>query len=433
MSTAADDVLELKLAAEPAKPKIANVPGRLGPDWLNRVRAVAGIPWKRRLAHAALVIPRVRAFEKQFLPLNDEDMRKASMRLRGIARGGVKLDRLIPEAFGLCFAAIRRIHGFQPFDVQLAAGIVMHNGGLVELATGEGKTLSAVAAGVPQRPAGQGRPRHHRQRLPGQARRRGHGAGLPPAGPVGRLHPAEDAGRRTARPPTSCDITYGTASEFGFDFLRDRLKVRGGQGAGPRRSGPRGWATPATPTRDVQRELHYAIVDEADSIFIDEARTPLIIANPTRLATPEEQQVYLWADGVARQMQPRRALPPRPEEAQDRADRRRPLPGALLQPAVGPALARHGQADRGRREGAARLPPVPPRPALHGQQGEQDRHHRRVHRPADARPPLARRPAPGGRGQGGRADQHAVRPRRPDHLPELLPALQEAGRHDRHG
>ena len=80
MSTAADDILELTLAAQPAQPKIANVPGRLGPDWLNQIRAVVGAPWQRRLAQAALLVPKVRAFEKRFLPLNDEDMRQASMR-----------------------------------------------------------------------------------------------------------------------------------------------------------------------------------------------------------------------------------------------------------------------------------------------------------------------------------------------------------------
>src|SRR5579885_1109270 len=112
MSTAADPLVELTPAHEPARPKIANVPGRLGPDWRNRIEAVVGLPWKRRLAHAALLIPRVRDLEKRFLPLNDEDMRKASMRLRGLARGGTPLEKLIPEAFGLCCAAIRRIHGY---------------------------------------------------------------------------------------------------------------------------------------------------------------------------------------------------------------------------------------------------------------------------------------------------------------------------------
>ncbi|HVK16619.1 MAG TPA: preprotein translocase subunit SecA [Fimbriiglobus sp.] len=300
MSTAADDVLQLTLAAEPAKPKIANVPGRLGPDWLNRVRAAAGAPWKRRLAHAALVIPRVRAFERQFLPLNDEDLRKASMRLRGIARGGVKLERLIPEAFGLCCAAIRRIHGFQPFDVQIAAGIVMHTGGLVELATGEGKTLSAVSPAFLNALTGKG---VHVTTVNDYLAKRD----AEDMGPVYRLlglsvgciqQKMQDADRKAAY---QCDLTYGTASEFGFDFLRDRLKVRGGQAqTAPFYAPWMGHAGNADPR--VQRELNYAIVDEADSVFIDEARTPLIIANPTRLATPEEQQVYLWADRVAREM-----------------------------------------------------------------------------------------------------------------------------------
>src|SRR5262249_3532524 len=100
------------------------------------------------------------------------------------------------------------------------------------------------------------------------------------------------------------DITYGTASEFGFDFLRDRLKVSSLQGqATPFWSawmadGSHG--APADPK--VQRELNFALVDEADSVFIDEARTPLIIASPTRLLPPEEQVMYLWSDQVARKM-----------------------------------------------------------------------------------------------------------------------------------
>ncbi|MGL4419531.1 MAG: helicase-related protein, partial [Gemmataceae bacterium] len=99
------------------------------------------------------------------------------------------------------------------------------------------------------------------------------------------------------------DITYGTASEFGFDFLRDRLKLRGGQATAAPFWAPWTGGGNARMDNRVQRGLNYAIVDEADSIFIDEARTPLIIANPTRDATPEEQVMYKWADTVAQQMQ----------------------------------------------------------------------------------------------------------------------------------
>src|SRR5206468_12875763 len=123
----------------PKRPPIENVPGRLGPMWFNRTRAIAGRPWKMRLAKAAVLIPRIRYWEARFLPLADEELKRVSMALRGRARGGANLDRLIPEAFGLCSAAIRRLFGYQLFDVQLAAGVVMHFGGLVELATGEGK------------------------------------------------------------------------------------------------------------------------------------------------------------------------------------------------------------------------------------------------------------------------------------------------------
>lgn len=299
MSTAVEEVV-LHPAHEPAKPKIANVPGRLGSELWNRINAVVGLPWKRGLSQAMLMVPQIRRFEEQYLPLNDEDVRAVSMKLRGRARGGTKLDKLIPEAFGLACAAIRRIHGFQPFDVQLAAGIVMHFGGLVELATGEGKTLSAVGPAYLNALLGKG---VHVTTVNDYLAKRD----AEEMGPVFRLlglsvgciqQKMEDNLRSEQY---RSDLTYGTASEFGFDFLRDRLKVRGGQATmAPFWAPWFGAVGPADPR--VQRGLHYAIVDEADSIFVDEARTPLIIANPTRLATNEEQIVYLWADKVARDM-----------------------------------------------------------------------------------------------------------------------------------
>ena len=302
MSSATDEILDLIPAAEPkrhemAKPKIANVAGRLGTLPGNQLFSTLGLPWSRRLSKAALLLPKIRHFEQLFLTLNDTDLRAASMSLRGKARGGVTLDGLIPETFGLACAAIRRVHGYQPFDVQLAAGIIMHYGGLVELATGEGKTLCAVAPAflnalpgkgvhvttvndyLAQRDAEEMGPVH---RLLGMT--------------VGCLQQKMQDGERQAQ--YKCDLTYGTASEFGFDFLRDRMKLRGGQATNaPFWSGWMGGGTKEDPR--VQRGLHYAIVDEADSIFIDEGRTPLIIANPTRPATEEEQVVYLWANRVA--------------------------------------------------------------------------------------------------------------------------------------
>ena len=293
MSTAA---LEPQTTPQHAAPKIANVPGRLGPNWLNLLRARAERPWKRRLAKAAVMIPRIRHYERLYLTLSEEDIRKTSMRLRGRAKGGEGLDKLIPEAFGLACSAIRRVHGFQPFDVQLAAGIVMHLGGLVELATGEGKTLCAVAPAYLNALSGKG---VHVTTVNDYLAKRDADDMGPVFGLLGMTvgciaQKMEDAPRTEMYRK---DITYGTASEFGFDFLRDRLKVRGGTATTAPFWAP--WFGGGAPNDNrVQRELNYAIVDEADSIFVDEARTPLIIANPTRPATPDEQQVYLWADRV---------------------------------------------------------------------------------------------------------------------------------------
>ncbi len=282
------------------RPPIANVPGRLGTPALNRVRAIAERPWKRRLAKAALVISKIRAWEAQFQSLSQEDIRKKSLALRGRARGGENLDRMIPEAFALTTVAIRRVFGYQLFDVQLAAGIVMHYGGLVELATGEGKTLCAISPAYLNALIGKG---VHVTTVNDYLAKRDAAEvtgvfnllGME----VGCIQQKMEDGDRTQQ--YRCDVTYGTAAEFGFDFLRDRLKLRGGQASvAPFWAPWVGAANKADPR--VQRPLYYAIVDEADSIFVDEARTPLIIANPTRDATPEEQVVYRWADVVAKQM-----------------------------------------------------------------------------------------------------------------------------------
>jgi len=224
------------------------------------------------------------------------------MGLKGKARGKWDLDSLLPEAFGLVSVAIQRVLGIRPFDVQLAGGAVLHFTGLVELATGEGKTVTASLPAFLNALLGKG---VHVTTVNDYLAKRD----AEWIGPVyqklglevGCLQQKMDDTTRISM--YHRDITYGTASEFGFDFLRDRLKVRGGQaqnapfwtpwlpGVGAARLDPR-----------VQRTLHYAIVDEADSIFVDEAKTPLIIANPTRLAEPDEQVVYLWADKVSRAM-----------------------------------------------------------------------------------------------------------------------------------
>jgi preprotein translocase subunit SecA len=299
MSTAALPPAPAPAHAEPAR-MIANVPGRLGGWPVNAALAQLGPPWRRRLSRAALLVPKVRHFEKLYLDLPDEKLTEMSMELRGKARGKWDLDRLLPQAFGLVSVAIQRTLGIRPFDVQIAAGAVMHYGGLVELATGEGKTVTASLPAFLNALPGKG---VHVTTVNDYLAKRD----AEWIGPVyeklsmtvGVLQQKMDDGNRIAA--YKADVTYGTASEFGFDFLRDRLKVRGGQAqTAPFWAAWMGGGARLDPR--VQRGLHYAIVDEADSIFIDEAKTPLIIANPTRPAEPEEQVVFKWADELARRM-----------------------------------------------------------------------------------------------------------------------------------
>jgi preprotein translocase subunit SecA len=282
----------------------ASVPNRFGPRWLNHIRALLGPPSKRRLARAALQIDRVRYWEKQYERLSDAETREAGLRLRGRARGGESLERLLPEAFGLVCVAATRLVKMRPFDVQIAGGGVMHQGGLAELATGEGKTLTACLPTFLNGLPGKG---VHVTTVNDYLAQRDadwmgpvyRSLGLS----VGVLQ--QRLGEQDRAKAYRCDITYGTASEFGFDFLRDRLKVAGQQGSqtpfwAPWTS-PGGFTQPLDPK--VQREHNFALVDEADNIFIDEARTPLIISGQTRPATPEESVVYQWSDRLARAME----------------------------------------------------------------------------------------------------------------------------------
>src|SRR5207302_10493037 len=225
------------------------------------------------------------------------------MQLRGRCRGGESLDKILPEAFGLvCVTAVRMLK-LRPFDVQLAAGVVLHHGALAELATGEGKTLCASLPATLNALLGKG---VHVTTVNDYLARRDAEWMKPVYESVGltvgvlQQQMPESERNRAYR----SDITYGTASEFGFDFLRDRLKVSGNKGQEApfwaAWSGQGQSSQPLDPK--VQREHHFALVDEADNIFIDEARTPLIISAPTRPATEEEQVVYKWADRLARQM-----------------------------------------------------------------------------------------------------------------------------------
>jgi preprotein translocase subunit SecA len=289
-------------APGPSRPSFS----RLGPWWWNACKAVVGLPWQRRLGWAALQIPKIRYWESQYESLPDEELRTIGLRLRGRARGGESLDKLLPEAFGLVCVASWRYLRMRPFDVQLAGGIIMHQGGLAELATGEGKTLTASMPVFLN--ALQGKGVHVATVNDYLARRDAETLGPVYQGlglTVGVIQ--MQMGEQDRFTAYRSDITYGTCSEFGFDFLRDRLKVAGSKGQeSPFWTAwqPGAGVSPTASDNNAQRGHHFALVDEADNIFIDEARTPLIISGPTRLATPEEAQVYVWANELAIKMVP---------------------------------------------------------------------------------------------------------------------------------
>jgi preprotein translocase subunit SecA len=278
---------------------------RLGSYLSNRIKATFGLPRQRRLSRAALLIPAIRYYEQHYGKFTDSELRAQANQLRGLIRGGKNNSNLITRAFGMCSVAVWRVMGMRPYDVQLAAGVVMHEGALVELATGEGKTMTAAFPVFLNALAGKG---VHVTTVNDYLAKRD----AEILGPVyerlgltvGCLQmKMEDSTRTDAYRK---DVTYGTASEFGFDFLRDRLKVRGGQASKAPFWSP--WMPDEGNVKldpRVQRGLYYAVVDEADSIFVDEAKTPLIISAPTRMAKPEETVIYTWSDEVAQKLKPR--------------------------------------------------------------------------------------------------------------------------------
>ena len=181
--------------------------------------------------------------------------------------------------------------GMRHFDVQMIGGMVLHGGSIAEMRTGEGKTLTGTLAVVLNALAGEGRPRRHRQRLPRPPRRRVDDADLRGPRPH-RRGAAEHAALRGEARRLRADITYGTNSEFGFDYLRDNMattleeKVQHGG-----RIGEDGKPLAMH---------HFAIVDEVDNILIDEARTPLIISG----APEQAADLYERFAKLAPQMEP---------------------------------------------------------------------------------------------------------------------------------
>ncbi len=232
-------------------------------------------------------VARINELEPEIRELTDAQLRAAADSLRARARDGESLDDLLYECFALVREAGRRTMGMRHFDVQLIGGMVLHDGAIAEMRTGEGKTLTATLPAVLNSLAGKG---VHVVTVNDYLARRDAEWMSPvydmlgvSVGILQAMQPLEDKHRAY-----SCDITYGTNSEFGFDYLRDNMaptledKVQhGGRDLGEVRS--------AKDRLDRRSAAHaYAIVDEVDNILIDEARTPLIISG----APEDSSEIY---------------------------------------------------------------------------------------------------------------------------------------------
>ncbi len=234
------------------------------------LKKIIGTKNDRELKRAWPKVARINALEPRMQALADEDFPRETARLKQEIANGRPLDEVLFEAFALAREGSRRSLGQRHFDVQLIGGMFLHQGCIAEMRTGEGKTLTATLPSYLNALTGRG---VHIVTVNDYLARRD-------AEWMGRLHnflglsvgcivhDLDDAERQTAY---RSDITYGQNNEFGFDYLRDNMKFR--------------------LSDYVQRELNFAIVDEVDSILIDEARTPLIISGPTEDNTDEYYRI----------------------------------------------------------------------------------------------------------------------------------------------
>ena len=228
------------------------------------LRKIFGTQNERTIRRVRPVVEKINAFESTISQLSDDQLKAKTHYFRDLLSKGQTLDQILPEAFAVVREASKRVLKMRHFDVQMIGGIVLHEGKISEMGTGEGKTLVATLPVYLNALTGKG---VHVVTVNDYLARRDREWMGPLYEFLGLTigviqHGVEPKDRQKAY---QSDITYGTNNEFGFDFLRDNMV---------RRSEHR-----------VQRELNFAIVDEVDSILIDEARTPLIISGPSDEST----------------------------------------------------------------------------------------------------------------------------------------------------
>ncbi|MFD2172894.1 preprotein translocase subunit SecA [Rhodobacter lacus] len=242
-------------------------------------RKIFGTPNDRKVKRTRPIIAKINSLEPEFEKLTDEGIIAKTRELQKRAQSGESLDDLLPEAFANCREAARRALGLRAFDVQLAGGIFLHQGNIAEMKTGEGKTLVATFPAYLNALAGKGvhvvtvndylakRDSEWMGKVYGQL-------GLT----CGVVYPFQGDGEKRAA--YAADITYATNNELGFDYLRDNMK--------------------ASVPEMYQRGHFFAIVDEVDSILIDEARTPLIISGPSQ----DRSELYRTLDAYIPLLEP---------------------------------------------------------------------------------------------------------------------------------
>nr|HPK53917.1 preprotein translocase subunit SecA [Smithellaceae bacterium] len=234
------------------------------------LQKIVGTKNDRELKRLSLLLDEVNSYEPAMMSLSDAELAAKTPYFKDKLKTGFRLEDILPEAFAVVREASRRTLLMRPFDVQIIGGIVLHEGKIAEMKTGEGKTLAATMPLYLNALEGKG---CHVVTVNDYLARRDADWMGPIYNFLGLtvgviVHGLDDDERREAY---HTDITYGTNNEFGFDYLRDNMKFS---------------------LEDyVQREFNYAIVDEVDSILIDEARTPLIISGPSEESTDKYYKI----------------------------------------------------------------------------------------------------------------------------------------------
>ncbi|MFV2067778.1 MAG: preprotein translocase subunit SecA [Pirellulales bacterium] len=249
--------------------------------------------------HVGGVLRRIGAYEPDLRASTEEDLHRRGLALQYRAHSGECLDRLLPEAYALVREAARRVLNMRPFDVQILGGIAMHRGCVAEMQTGEGKTLTAILPLYLASLAGKGA---HLATANDYLASRDAELMRPAFELLGKsVGVLQTAMPRLQRQQAyRCDVTYGAAREFGFDFLRDRLLAHAdGDRPSDFLGAMLGLAGEWSQAASVQTDLHFALVDEADSILVDEARTPLIVSSMPGDSPETAEALYRWAAKAA--------------------------------------------------------------------------------------------------------------------------------------